>query len=107
MVKECKTTVVHLNMMFFSCIHAKSLPVRTACAFTATLCTENQIYKGLDDEESTFLNFVAERQAEMDARQFEEEMEELKEYRISFSTTASCGWLCKSVVWAMRPYVRI
>ena len=74
---------------------------------TATLCTENQIYKGLDDDESTFLNFVAERQAEMDARQFEEEMEELKEYRISFSTTASCGWLCKRVVWAMRPYVRL
>ena len=93
--------------MVFSCIHTKGLPVRTVSAFTATLCTENQIYKGLDDDESTFLNFVAERQAEMDARQFEEEMEELKEYRISFSTTASCGWMCKHVVWAMRPYVRI
>lgn len=56
--------------------------------YNSDLCTENQIYKGLDDEESTFLNFVAERQAEMEAKQFEEELEELKEYRISSSTAA-------------------
>ena len=49
--------------------------------------TENQIYKGLDDDESTFLNFVAERQAEMEAQQFAEEMEQLKEYRISSPTS--------------------
>lgn len=49
------------------------------------MCAENQIYKGLDDDESTFLNFVAERQAEMEAQQFAEEMEQIKEYRISFS----------------------
>ena len=82
-------------------------PVRSVCSCTATLHTENQIYKGLDDDESTFLNFVAERQAAMDAQQFEEEMEELKEYRISFLTTVSCGWLCKHVVWAMCLYVGI
>ena len=61
--------------------------------YNSDLCTENQIYKGLDDEESTFLNFVAERQAEMEAKQFEEELEELKEYRISSSTAKLHAWL--------------
>lgn len=71
------------------------------------LCTENQIYKGLDDDESTFLNFVAERQAEMEAQQFEEEMEELKEYRISSSTAASNGRLCMQCGQYVCMYVGI
>ncbi len=40
------------------------------------------IYKGLDDDESRFLNFVADQQAEHDAVKKKEEMQELSEFRV-------------------------
>ena len=41
------------------------------------------IYKGLDDDESHFLNFVAEKQAQYDAEKMKEETQELSEYRVT------------------------
>ena len=41
------------------------------------------IYQGLDDEEAGFLNFVHQRQAEMEERQYKEEIQQVKDYRIS------------------------
>ena len=45
------------------------------------------IYKGLNTEEKEFLDLVAVEQAKMDGRRFDEESEEIKEYRlINYST---------------------
>ena len=40
------------------------------------------IYKGLDDDEAGFLQFVAVRQAERDAEDKRKELEELSDYRV-------------------------
>ena len=40
------------------------------------------IYKGLNDDEASFLQTVAERQAEMDMKKREEEDEEISSYRV-------------------------
>ena len=48
------------------------------------------IYKGLNDDESDFLAFVAKKQAELDKKRFDEESEELKGFRISFHNRALC-----------------
>ena len=44
---------------------------------------ENMIYKGLDDEEARFLNIVSEKQAEAEEKQILEEMQEIKQFRVS------------------------
>ena len=41
------------------------------------------IYKGLDDDESGFLTFVAKRQADHDADVIQNEIEEVSAYRVS------------------------
>ena len=41
------------------------------------------IYKGLDDEEARFLNIVSEKQAEAEEKQILEEMQEIKQFRVS------------------------
>ena len=46
--------------------------------------SENMIYKGLDEEDATFLSTVSEKQAEIHNRRFAEESSELLSYRISF-----------------------
>ena len=43
------------------------------------------IYKGLNEEDASFLSTVAKEQAKIDAKRFDDESEELKEYRVSFS----------------------
>lgn len=43
---------------------------------------ENMIYKGLDEDESTFLQFVADRQAERDDELVREEIKEVSAYRV-------------------------
>ena len=40
------------------------------------------IYKGLNDEDASFLGFVAKKQAEIDQKRFDDESEELQEYRV-------------------------
>lgn len=40
------------------------------------------IYKGLDEDESTFLQFVADRQAERDDELVREEIKEVSAYRV-------------------------
>ena len=40
------------------------------------------IYKGLNDEEAGFLQFVADRQAEHEAEVIKEEIEEVSAYRV-------------------------
>lgn len=40
------------------------------------------IYKGLNDEEAVFLQFVAEKQAKLDAEKKDEETQELLAYRV-------------------------
>ena len=42
------------------------------------------IYKGLDDEEASFLTLVAKKQAEQQDEIVRREMEEVSEYRVSF-----------------------
>lgn len=51
------------------------------------------IYKGLDDDESRFLNFVADQEAQQKAAKLSEEMQELSEYRVNwhYHTTILCG----------------
>ena len=44
------------------------------------------IYKGLDDDEAGFLNFVAQRQADNEADAIQREMKEVSEYRVSTIT---------------------
>lgn len=50
--------------------------------------TENMIYKGLNDEEATFLQFVAEKQSQLDAEKKQAEREEVLAYRVSERWTA-------------------
>lgn len=45
---------------------------------------ENMIYKGLNEEDASFLSTVAKKQAELDAKRFDNESEELQEFRVSF-----------------------
>ena len=49
--------------------------------FFSTL-SENMIYKGLDDEEATFLQFVAEKKAQLDTEQKQAENEEILAFRV-------------------------
>ena len=49
--------------------------------FFSTL-SENMIYKGLDDEEATFLQFVADKQAQLDAEQKQAENKEILAFRV-------------------------
>ena len=58
---------------------------------------ENMIYKGLDDEESVFLTFVADRKAEHEDELIKEEIEEVSAYRVR-STLAPC-WPCTQVLY--------
>lgn len=46
------------------------------------------IYKGLDNEEANFLNFVAEQQAVGDAAKWHQEVEEVTAYRVSVCVCA-------------------
>ena len=48
---------------------------------------ENMIYKGLNEEDATFLGFVAKKQAEIDQKRFDDESEELQEYRVGTCLT--------------------
>ena len=48
------------------------------------------IYKGLDDDEASFLTFVANRQADQEDQLIRQEIEEIHEFRVS-----EC--LCESV----------
>ena len=50
-----------------------------------TLPAENMIYKGLDDDEAKFLNFVSERQSEKEDAMYRQEIEEITEYREAVS----------------------
>ena len=45
---------------------------------------ENMIYKGLNEDDASFLSEVAKKQAEIDDNRFNEESKELLEYKISF-----------------------
>ena len=45
---------------------------------------ENMIYKGLNAEDASFLEMVAKKKLEMDYMRFNEESNELKDYRVSF-----------------------
>ena len=49
----------------------------------AVLTPENMIYKGLDDDESGFLTFVAQRKAEHEADVIRSEISEVAAYRVS------------------------
>ncbi len=44
------------------------------------------IYKGLDDDESRFLNFVADQQAQQKTAMQQEEMQELSDFRVTSCT---------------------
>ena len=43
------------------------------------------IYKGLNTEDADFLGMVSQKQAEIDDRRYNEESEELINYRVCFS----------------------
>lgn len=43
------------------------------------------IYKGLNDEDASFLGFVAKKQSEIDQKRFDDESEELQEYRVRYA----------------------
>ena len=43
---------------------------------------ENMIYKGLDDEEASFLTFVAQRQADQETEMIKREIEEVHTFRV-------------------------
>lgn len=47
------------------------------------------IYKGLDDEESGFLTFVAQRKAEQEADVIRNEIKEVVAYRVSWLESVS------------------
>lgn len=55
----------------------------TVRGFTVFFATENMIYKGLDDEEASFLTDVAKRQAEHENEIIRRERDEVREYRVS------------------------
>jgi hypothetical protein len=47
------------------------------------LLIENMIYQGLDDEEADFLNTVEQQKNESDTKRWEEEIKELRKFKIS------------------------
>ena len=53
--------------------------------------SENMIYQGLDNDEANFLNFVHQRQAELEEKQYMEEIQQVKDFRISFSVIVYSG----------------
>ena len=74
--------------------------------FLLLFSLENMIYKGLDDDESRFLNFVAEKQVQYDAEKTKEETQELSEYRVTHTYILSTQYLlishCIDTIYSVR-----
>ena len=47
------------------------------------------IYKGLDDEEASFLTFVAQRQADQETEMIKREIEEVHSFRVRLFKTVT------------------
>ena len=56
-------------------------PPPPSCVFTRP--PENMIYKGLDEDESAFLQFVVDRQIEQEDEVVKNEIQEVSAYRVS------------------------
>lgn len=59
--------------------------------FEDQLKFKNMIYKGLNEEDASFLSTVAKKQAELDAKRFDNESEELQEFRTARESVANEG----------------
>lgn len=62
--------------------------------------SENMV-RGLDGDETVFLDMVAKQQEQLASRRFDEESQEIKEYRVGLVFNTWCC-LCEPTVWTVR-----
>ncbi len=61
-----------------------SFPLTAVHYLCFSLVLENMIYKGLNEEDASFLSDISKKKAELHNRRFDDESEELLKFRISF-----------------------